>query len=89
MGAQWRRVLPTLIFSVSPLDFLVYPLLYLPLQYSCPCGLIILGDFEDMGSIDVVVVPPAHHMFAIDIELEHGYLWMYNISSGRLVDFSA
>lgn len=49
-------------------------LLYFSFQDPRPCRLVIVGDFEDMGGIDKVVIPTAHYMIAFYIEFEDGYL---------------
>lgn len=46
-------------------------LLDLPLQYSCPGWLVVICDFEDVGGIYVVVLPPSHDMISLDIEFEY------------------
>ena len=46
-------------------------LLDFPLQYSCPGWLVVLGNFENVGRIDKVVISPSHDMFSIDIKFEH------------------
>ena len=64
----------TLILSIASLDFLMMTFLHLSLQYSRPCGLVIVGDFQNVGGIDEVIVATAHDMVAVDVEFEDRYL---------------
>jgi hypothetical protein len=53
----------TLIFAVSALDLLVSGFLYLSLENPGPCRFVESSRFQNMSSIDPVVMPPAHDMF--------------------------
>ena len=48
----------------------MHSLLYFPLQDPRSCGLIIIGDFEDVGGIYIVIVASAHDMVSFDVKLE-------------------
>jgi hypothetical protein len=58
----------TLVFSISTLHLLVYTLLHLTLEDSGSTGFIVLGDFQNMGSVDPVVCSASHTMVALAIE---------------------
>jgi len=49
----------------------MYAFLHLTLQNPCTLGLVVVGYFEYMGSIDPVIVTAAHHMVAVYIEFEN------------------
>lgn len=44
------------------------------LQYPCSSGLVVVGDFKDMGGINIIVHTPAHDMIVPDAELKDRYL---------------
>lgn len=64
----------TLIFSVSTLDLLVYTLLHLALEDAGPARLVVVRDFQDVGSIDPVVGSASHTVVTFAIELIDGDL---------------
>lgn len=64
----------TLVFPIPALNLFMHSLLDLPLQYSSSCWFVVIGDFEDVGSVDIVVMPPSHDMVTLDVELEYWYL---------------
>jgi len=66
----------TLVFSVSTLHLLVDTLLHLALKDSGPTGFVVLGDFQDVGSVDPVVCSASHTVVALAIELVDRYLCM-------------
>lgn len=61
----------TLIFSITPLNLLMYSLLHLSLEYPCPGWLVVVGNFENVGGVYVMIMPSAHDMVALNIEFEH------------------
>lgn len=64
----------TLIFSVPSLNFFMHAFLDHPLEYSCPGWLVVVGDFKNMSSVDVIINASAHDMIPLDIVLEHWHL---------------
>jgi hypothetical protein len=67
-------VIHTLIFPVSTLDLLVYTLLHLALKNPSPAGLVILRDFQDVGSVDPIVRSSSHAVVTFAVEFIDGYL---------------
>ena len=67
-------VVITLIFPVPALYLLMNPLLHLSLQDSSPRGFVVVGDFEDVGSVDPIVAAPAHDMVGWEVKLIDGDL---------------
>lgn len=59
----------TLIFSVTTLHLLVYPLLHFALKDAGPGRLVVVGDLEDVGGIYPVIGASAHDMIAFNSEL--------------------
>jgi len=58
----------TLVFSISTLHLFVYTFLHLTLENPGPARFIVLGDFQDMGSVDPVVCSASHTMVAFAVE---------------------
>lgn len=52
----------------------MYAFLHLTLEDPCTLGLVVVGHFEYMGSIDPVIVTATHHMVAVYVEFEDGDL---------------
>jgi hypothetical protein len=65
-------IVPTLVFAVASLHLLVHTLLYLALQNTGPARLVVVGDLEDVGSVDPVVGAAAHDVVAIDVAFVDG-----------------
>src|SRR5690242_20537804 len=53
----------TLIFAIAALDLLMHIFLNVSFENSCSSRLIESSGFEDMCSVDPVVMPPSHYMF--------------------------
>lgn len=81
---QGNKSLLTLVFPIASLYLNMMSLLDFPLQYSCPGWLVVVGNFENVGGIDKVVIPPSHDMFSIDIEFEHWDLQNVRVDSQAL-----
>lgn len=61
----------TLIFAVSTLHLLMHTLLHLALEDTGPGRLVVVGDLQDVGSVDPVIGATAHDMVARDIAFVH------------------
>jgi len=70
----WRAVSLTLVFSISTLYLLMYPLLHLALENTGPGRFVEVGDFQDVCRIDPVVGSAAHYVVSSDIEFVYGHL---------------
>lgn len=64
-------VKPTLILSIAPLYFLMYPFLNLPFQYTRSSWFIIVCHFQDMRCVNPVILAAAHDMILFNIEFVH------------------
>ncbi len=66
MAGMWfvRQTL-TLIFPIASLNFLVFALLNLALQYTRTLGFIEPGNFENLRRVKPRVRAPAHHRYAL------------------------
>ena len=49
----------------------MHTLLHFPLQDPCPGWFIVVGDFQNVGGIYVVVYSPPHNMISLNIEFKH------------------
>lgn len=67
----------TLVFAVSSLHLLVDALLYLALKDAGSTGLVIVGDFQNVGSVDPVVGAASHAVVAFAIEFVYWNLRVY------------
>lgn len=63
-----------LILPIPTLDLLMDALLDFALEDAGSSRLIVVGDLEDVGSVDPVVGAAAHYMVARNIALVHGDL---------------
>ena len=63
-----------MVLAVAALDLFVDALLDLALEDTGTGGLVVVGNLEDMGSIDPVVSTTAHDMVSCDIELVDRHL---------------
>lgn len=63
------------------------PFLDFSLKDSRSGWFVVVGDLQDVGGIDVMIVAPTHNMISIDVELEHWHLKEYSkhssLSDGR------
>lgn len=66
-----RRLKPTLILSVTPLDLFMDTFLNLSFQYPCPSGLVVVCYFENMRCVDPIILATAHDMIPAHIEFIH------------------
>lgn len=62
-------------------------LLDFSLQYPRSSWFIVIGNFEDVSGVDVVVESTAHDMIALYVEFEDGDLWKLHISE-RVTHFA-
>ena len=60
----------TLVLPVASLYLFMLAFLHLSLQDSCPGWLVVVGSFQNVGGIYVVVSSSSHDVIPIDIELE-------------------
>ena len=61
----------TLIFPIASLHLLVHSLLHLSLQNPRTSRLVVVGDLENMRSVDPVIGASSHDMIATNIEFVH------------------
>jgi hypothetical protein len=64
-----KRYPCSLVLSISALHLLVHALLHFALEDTGSGGLVIVGNLEDMCSVDPVVGAASHNMVAVDIAL--------------------
>ena len=56
-----------LVLAIAALNLFVHAFLHLALEDARASGLVVVGDFEDVGCVDPVVGTTAHDVVAIDI----------------------
>lgn len=49
----------------------MHTLLHFPLQDPCPSWFVVVGDFQNVGGIYIVVYSPPHNMIPLNIEFKH------------------
>jgi hypothetical protein len=76
------EALHTLVFAITSLDFFMYPLLHLSFKNASPGWLVVLGDFENVCSVDPIVGSPPHDMIAIAIVFIHRHLVVVSYALG-------
>lgn len=57
-----------MVFAIATLYLVVDSLLYFALKYTSSCRLVIIGDLQNVRSVDIIVGAASHNMVAVAVE---------------------